>query len=80
MLLTYLDMVHEKCCLTVINCVDLPQQPTSEPKYCVFSFTALGRACGVSRPIIACSVTSDEGSQLKPQIQSIQSEIERLLI
>merc|ERR1712071_734724 len=27
---------------------------------------ALGRACGVSRPIIACSVTVHEGSQLKP--------------
>lgn len=74
-----LDMFHEKCCLTVINCVG-SSSTTSEPKDCVFSFTALGRACGVSRPIIACSVTSDEGSQLKPQIQSIQSEIERLLI
>lgn len=44
------------------------------------NITALGRACGVSRPIIACSVTVNEGSQLKPQIQALQLEIEKLLI
>ncbi|KAH7943500.1 hypothetical protein HPB52_009156 [Rhipicephalus sanguineus] len=43
-------------------------------------FTALGRACGVSRPVVACSVTVNEGSQLKPQIQSLQQEIEKLLV
>merc|ERR1712153_105013 len=41
---------------------------------------ALGRACGVSRPVIACSVTVNEGSQLKPQITALKNEIERLLI
>ncbi|XP_055682288.1 NHP2-like protein 1 homolog [Lutzomyia longipalpis] len=41
---------------------------------------ALGRACGVSRPIVAASVTVNEGSQLKSQITSIQQEIERLLV
>lgn len=41
---------------------------------------ALGRACNVTRPVIACAVTVNEGSQLKPQILSIQQEIERLLI
>lgn len=29
---------------------------------------ALGRSCGVSRPVIAASVTTNEGSQLKNQI------------
>jgi U4/U6 small nuclear ribonucleoprotein SNU13 len=44
-------------------------------------YLALGRACGVSRSVIAaCSVTVHEGSQLKPQIQSLQREIEKLLI
>lgn len=43
-------------------------------------FTALGRACGVSRQVIACSVIQNEGSQLKPQIESLQQEIEKLLI
>lgn len=50
------------------------------PYVFVRSKQALGRACGVSRPVISCSVTTNEGSQLKPQIQTLQSSIERLLI
>ena len=50
------------------------------PYVFVRSKTALGRACGVSRPVIACSVLQSEGSQLKPQIQNIQTAIEKLLI
>ena len=41
---------------------------------------ALGRSCGVSRPVIAASVTTNEGSQLKNQIQQLKEKIERLLI
>ena len=33
---------------------------------------ALGRSCGVSRPVIAASVTTNEGSQLKNQIQQVR--------
>ncbi len=44
------------------------------------SKAALGRACGVSRPVIAASVTTNEGSQLKSQIQSLKDSIEKLLI
>lgn len=50
------------------------------PYVFVRSKQALGRACGVSRPIIACSVTANEGSQLKPQITTIQQDIEKLLV
>lgn len=50
------------------------------PYVFVRSKTALGRSCGVSRAVVACSVTVNDGSQLKPQIQAIQQEIERLLI
>jgi len=50
------------------------------PYVFVRSKQALGRACGVSRPVISCSVTVNEGSQLKPQIQTIQQNIEKLLI
>merc|ERR1712216_859733 len=50
------------------------------PYVFVPSKQALGRACGVSRPVIAASVTVNEGSQLKPQIQTLRNEIERLLI
>lgn len=41
---------------------------------------ALGRSCGVSRPVIAASVTTNEGSQLKNQIQQLKDSIEKLLI
>lgn len=50
------------------------------PYVFVRSKQALGRACGVSRPVIACSITINEGSQLRPQIQAIQQSIEKLLI
>lgn len=42
--------------------------------------SALGRACSVERPVIASAVTVNEGSQLKPQITSLQQAIEKLLI
>ncbi|XP_057310919.1 NHP2-like protein 1 [Hydractinia symbiolongicarpus] len=50
------------------------------PYVFVLSKQALGRATGVSRPVIACAVTINEGSQLKSQIQSLQQAIEKLLI
>ena len=50
------------------------------PYVFVPSKAALGRACGVSRPVIACSVTTNEGSQLKNQIQQLKLAIEKLLI
>lgn len=42
------------------------------PYVFVPSKAALGRACGVSRPVIAASVTTNEGSQLKSQINSLK--------
>mmetsp|Transcript_6277 Transcript_6277/g.8206 ORF Transcript_6277/g.8206 Transcript_6277/m.8206 type:complete len:133 (-) Transcript_6277:323-721(-) len=50
------------------------------PYVFVPSKIALGRACGVSRPVIACSITTNEASQLKEQIQRIKDQIEQLLI
>jgi ribosomal protein L7Ae-like RNA K-turn-binding protein len=50
------------------------------PYVFVPSKAALGRACGMSRPVIACSVTTNEGSQLKNQIQQLKLAIEKLLI
>lgn len=41
---------------------------------------ALGRACGVTRPVIACAILSNEASQLKDQINSLKDRIEALLI
>ncbi|KAH9742025.1 Ribonucloprotein [Citrus sinensis] len=50
------------------------------PYVFVPSKQALGRACGVTRPVVACSVTSNEASQLKTQIQQLKDAIEKLLI
>jgi U4/U6 small nuclear ribonucleoprotein SNU13 len=50
------------------------------PYVFVPSKTALGRACGVSRPVVSCSVTTNDQSELKVQIQQIKDEIERLII
>lgn len=50
------------------------------PYVFVPSKTALGRACGVSRPVIAASVTSNDASSIKSQIYSIKDKIETLLI
>lgn len=50
------------------------------PYVFVPSKTALGRACGVSRPVIAASVTTNEARELQSQIQTIKQKIERLLV
>lgn len=50
------------------------------PYVFVPSKTALGRACGVSRPVIAASVTTNEASAMKNQIYAIKDKIETLLI
>jgi U4/U6 small nuclear ribonucleoprotein SNU13 len=50
------------------------------PYVFVNSKAALGRACGVSRPVVSCSVTTNDQSELKAQIQAIKLEIEKLII
>ena len=50
------------------------------PYVFVPSKVALGRACGVSRPVISASITSNDASQLKSQIQAMKVDIEKLLI
>ena len=49
------------------------------PYVFVPSKIALGRACGVSRPVIAASVTTNEAKELKSQIESIKDAIEKLM-
>jgi U4/U6 small nuclear ribonucleoprotein SNU13 len=50
------------------------------PYVFVPSKIALGRACGVSRPVIAASITTNEASQLKTSIEGMKLKIEQLLI
>lgn len=50
------------------------------PYVFVPSKTALGRACGVSRPVIAASITTNDASAIKNQIYAVKDKIETLLI
>jgi len=56
----------------------------AEDKNVVYIFTgskaALGRACGVSRPVIAAAITTNEARELQSQIEKIKSQIEKLLV
>ncbi|KAI0780651.1 NHP2/L7aE family protein [Trametes elegans] len=53
-----------------------------EEKNVVYIFVpskaALGRACGVTRPVIAASITTNENKELSSQIQTIKLAVERL--
>lgn len=66
--------------LEIVLHIPLLCEDKNVPYIFVRSKQALGRACGVSRPIVACSITINEGSQLKPQIQGLQLDIEKLLV
>lgn len=50
------------------------------PYVFVKSKQALGRASGVQRSVVACSIVQNENSQLKPQVTGLHREIEKLLI
>mmetsp|Transcript_24232 Transcript_24232/g.35906 ORF Transcript_24232/g.35906 Transcript_24232/m.35906 type:complete len:126 (-) Transcript_24232:969-1346(-) len=50
------------------------------PYVFVPSKVSLGRACGVSRPVIATSITTNDASQLKETILGMKVKIEQLLI
>ncbi|KAJ4286451.1 RNA binding protein snu13 [Kalmusia sp. IMI 367209] len=46
----------------------------------VKSKAALGRACGVSRAVIAVSITTNEASDLGGQIKSMRDAVERIAV
>lgn len=50
------------------------------PYVFVPSKVSLGRACGVSRAVISCSILTQEGSAITSQVRNLRDEIERLLI
>ena len=52
----------------------------NKPYVFVPSKAALGRACGVSRSVIACAVTTNDQSQLAEQIRQLKISIEKLLL
>jgi len=50
------------------------------PYVFIESKAALGRACNVSRPVIAASVTTSEHRELQSQLETIKNEIDKLMI
>jgi hypothetical protein len=67
------------------ECTQYTQQTVLSPLLLVpdaffNSKIALGRACGVSRPVISCSITTNEASQLSGAIDGMKLKIEQLLI
>ncbi len=46
----------------------------------VDSQKALGRACNVSRPVIAVSILQDKGDQFKTQLKEIRNQIDQLIV
>ncbi|KAF2582488.1 hypothetical protein F2Q68_00000693 [Brassica cretica] len=67
--------------LDILLHLPLLAEDKNVPYVFVRSKQALGRACGVSRSVIACSVISnDEGGLLEKQIEHLKDAIEKLLI
>jgi len=50
------------------------------PYIFIESKAALGRACNISRPVIAASITTSEHRELQSQLETIKKEVDRLLL
>ena len=74
-----MDVNYDVSCLSLVSSHDPTLSPIT-PNNTTHSKIALGRACGVSRPVIACSITTNEASQLKSLIDGMKIKIEQLLI
>jgi U4/U6 small nuclear ribonucleoprotein SNU13 len=66
--------------LTCISHLPLLCEDKNVPYVFVHSKQALGRACGVTRPVIAVCVTVSDGSNLQSKINGIKDQIEKLII
>ena len=60
--------------LEILLHIPLLCEDKNVPYVFVPSKTALGRACGVSRAVISCSITSNQGSKLEPQIRKLKDQ------
>lgn len=66
--------------LAIVMHLPLLCEDKNVPYVFVPSKISMGRACGVSRPIIAASINSNEASDLAPQIKRLKEKVERLAI
>lgn len=72
------EKVHRLC---YINwCILLTASLQNVPYIFIESKAALGRACGVTRPVIAASVTTNEQRELQSQIQTVKKAIDKLMV
>ncbi|KAJ0424613.1 50S ribosomal protein L30e-like protein, partial [Aspergillus heterothallicus] len=65
--------------LPIILHLPLLCEDKNVPYVYVPSKLALGRATGVSRPVIATSITTNEASDLTAQIRALKIQVERLM-
>ena len=73
------DKVWYPTKLCIVQALMQSRDEKNVPYVFVPSKIALGRACGVSRPVIAASVTTNEARELKSQIETIKDAIEKLM-
>ena len=66
--------------LAILLHLPLLAEDKNVPYVYVPSKTALGRASGVSRAVIAASITSNEDSELSGQVRALREKVERLMI
>ncbi|KAJ6036077.1 ribonucleoprotein-associated protein [Penicillium herquei] len=66
--------------LAIVMHLPLLCEDKSVPCVVVPSKIALGRACGVSRSIIAASINTNDASDLDSQIRQLKLKVERLMI
>ncbi|KAI0402543.1 ribonucleoprotein-associated protein [Xylaria palmicola] len=66
--------------LSILLHLPLLCEEKNVPYIYVPSKIALGRACNVSRSVIAASITTNEASELQNQIRALKDKVERLMI
>jgi len=66
--------------LEIVLPIPLLCEDKNVPYVFVESMHKLGRATGISRPVISCAILSDDSSQLKDTITSIKIQIENLSV
>ncbi|SOV78091.1 splicing factor, putative [Plasmodium sp. gorilla clade G3] len=66
--------------LEIISHIPLVCEDKNTPYVYVRSKMALGRACGISRSVIATSIVTKDGSPLETQITELKDLIEQMLI
>lgn len=72
-------LCEDKVCVYLFSLIVLLTWVQNVPYVFVPSKIALGRACGVSRPVIAASVTTNEATELSSQIETIKDAIAKLM-